>query len=105
MTCPTCLEAWNYYHSQKATEAGRREQALCYESFIRTWSSEAAVGGIVWWEWDLSEGGDKDYNYTPKGKPAEKILRKWYADDRAATTALTPVATTQPALTGAGTGD
>jgi len=77
------FEAWNYYHSQKATEAGRREQVLCYEAFIKTWSDEPAVGGIIWWEWDLSQGGDEDYNYTPKGKPAEVILRKWFKNARA----------------------
>jgi len=77
------FEAWNYYHSQKSTENGRKEQALCYEAFIRAWSDEPAVGGIVWWEWDLSAGGNEDYNYTPKGKPAEAILRKWFGDARA----------------------
>ena len=77
-------EAWNYYHSQKATEAGRKEQTLCYEAFLRAWSNEPAVGGIVWWEWDLSQGGNEDYNYTPKGKPAEAVLRKWFEQARAA---------------------
>lgn len=72
-------EGWNYYANQKATEEGRREQAMLYEAFIRAWGREPAVGGIVWWEWDLSTGGDDDFNYTPRGKPAEAILRKWFA--------------------------
>lgn len=72
-------EGWNYYANQKATEAGRKEQALLYESFIKAWSDEPAIGGIIWWEWDATPGGEADFNYTPRGKPAEKILREWFA--------------------------
>jgi hypothetical protein len=72
-------EAWNYYANQKATEAGLKEQSLLYESFIKTWSDVPGIGGIIWWEWDTSSGGTDDYNYTPRGKPAEAILRRWFA--------------------------
>ena len=75
-------EGWNYYANQKATEAGQREQALLYESFINSWASEPAIGGIIWWEWDKSAGGGTDYNYTPRGKPAEAVLRKWFGSER-----------------------
>ncbi len=33
---------------------------------------------MIWWEWTTYGGGDDCYNYTPKGKPAEKLLRKWF---------------------------
>lgn len=72
-------EGWNYYANQNATEAGHREQALLYESFIKTWARAPGVGGIIWWEWDLTKGGDDDHGYTPRGKPAERILREWFA--------------------------
>ncbi len=75
-------EGWNYYANQKATEAGLREQQLLYEAFIRNWGEEGGIGGIIWWEWDRSTGGPNDYNYTPRGKPAEKILRAWFAGRR-----------------------
>lgn len=71
-------EAWNYYANQKATPAGLTEQKRLYESFIRAWSDEPAVGGIIWWEWDASAGGADDFNYTPRGKPAETVLREWF---------------------------
>ncbi len=71
-------EGWNYYANQKATEAGQREQLVLYESFIKTWSTEPYVGGIIWWELDLSAGGKDDYNYTPRGKLAEALLRFWF---------------------------
>lgn len=73
-------EGWNYYANQVATDAGHREQALLYESFLKTWSDEPGVGGIIWWEWDLSQGGKDDHGYTPRGKPAEKLLRRWFAE-------------------------
>lgn len=74
-------EGWNYYANQKATEAGQREQAMLYESFMKAWSDEAGVGGIIWWEWDPSPGGATDFNYTPKGKLAEGLLRRWFAGE------------------------
>ncbi|MBN2561719.1 MAG: hypothetical protein JXQ75_12395 [Phycisphaerae bacterium] len=74
-------EGWNYYAKQEATAAGHQEQAILYESFIKAWSDEPGVGGIIWWEWDLSSGGVDDYGYTPRGKPAEKVLRRWFAGE------------------------
>jgi len=72
-------EGWNYYANQNATEAGRREQAILYQSFLKTWANEPNVGGIIWWEWDTTAGGDGDYGYTPRGKPTEALLRRWFA--------------------------
>lgn len=72
-------ESWNYYHNTKATPAGHQEQADCYDTFIRTWDGVPELGGIIWWEWTSGPGGAADYGYTPKNKPAEKILRDWFA--------------------------
>lgn len=71
-------EGWNYYANQKATDSGLLEQAMLYESFIRTWAAEPTVGGIIWWEWDSTPGGPGDYGYTPRGKPAEQVLRQLF---------------------------
>jgi len=73
------IEAWNYYRSQVATPESLAEQANCYRAFMQTWRDEPAVGGIIWWEWDDEPGGPENYKYTPKGKPAEKLLRAWFA--------------------------
>lgn len=74
-------EGWNYFANEKATPAGQREQAILYESFMRTWTDVPAVQGIIWWEWDLSGGGPTDYGYTPKGKLAETYLRLWFHNE------------------------
>lgn len=36
------------------------------------------VGGIIFWEWTIGPGGPGDEGYTPKGKPAEQILRDYF---------------------------
>ncbi len=73
-------EGWNYYATDKATEAGHQEQAMLYESFMKNWTDEPAVGGIIWWEWTTAKGGPDDISYTPRGKVAEALLRFWFAD-------------------------
>jgi len=86
------VEAWNYYHKQTATAAGLEEQRRLYAAFIQTWRDVPQVGGAIWWEWTDTPGGTDDYNYTPRGKPAEKALRAWFADaqKRRATTSTSP---------------
>jgi len=72
------VEPWNYYHKQVATPAGMEEQRACYEAFMRTWENVPAVGGTIWWEWTPYGGGPDCFNYTPRGKPAEKLLGQWF---------------------------
>ncbi|MFO0972635.1 MAG: hypothetical protein U1A27_04220 [Phycisphaerae bacterium] len=70
--------AWNYYNYQHATPEGHQEQLTCYEGFLRTWADAGEIRGIFWWEWSAADGGPNDFNYTPKGKPAEKLMRDWF---------------------------
>lgn len=75
---------WNYYQNQKATPQGHEEQRRLYEAFLRVWDGTPGLAGVIWWEWSAEAGGPADFNYTPKGKPAEKILREWFARYRSA---------------------
>ncbi len=93
-------EGWNYYANPKATEEGHREQAILYQSFLRNWTDVPGVGGIIFWEWTTCRGGKDDYNYTPRGKLAETILRLWFANEREKTQSEVKAAeatTTKPA--------
>lgn len=84
-------EPWNYYHDQRATPAGMEEQRRLYEAFIRTWSDTPGVMGTIWWEWTADAGGPGDYGYTPKNKPAEAVLRRWFgATSQPATSRSSP---------------
>jgi hypothetical protein len=54
------------------------EQALCYRAFFEAvWGKEAWFAGAFLWYWG-PEGGPEDTGYTPKGKPAEEILREFF---------------------------
>ena len=74
----TSIEPWNYYYKQTATPGGLEEQRRCYRAFMETWKNSPVVGGIIWWEWLNTTGGSDDFNYIPKGKPAENELRQWF---------------------------
>lgn len=84
------VEAWNYYHNEKATLAGHQEQAANYRAFIDTWAGRPEVGGIIWWEWTAAPGGKDDYHYTPRNKPAQELLRRFFNRDRAARHSVHP---------------
>ncbi|MCK4341169.1 MAG: hypothetical protein KAY37_05535 [Phycisphaerae bacterium] len=77
---------WNYYQNQHATPAGLEEQRRLYEAFIRVWNDTPALMGAIWWEWDASPGGPSDYGYSPRNKPAEQVLRQWFAAGRTSNT-------------------
>lgn len=69
---------WNYFQNQKATPGGMEEQRRLYEAFIRVWGDTPELIGVIWWEWKADAGGPQDYGYTPKGKPAERVLKRWF---------------------------
>ena len=76
------IEPWNYYYKQEATKVALEEQRRCYRAFMETWCDTPEVGGVIWWEWVDSPSGPEDFNYTPKGKPAEGELRTWFKTAR-----------------------
>ncbi|MEZ6183384.1 MAG: hypothetical protein R3F62_00045 [Planctomycetota bacterium] len=53
------------------------EQALGYEAFARCWGGQPALAGCFFYEW-WGEGGAEDRGYTPRGKPAAKVLERFY---------------------------
>jgi len=59
-----------------------QQQARCYEAMLRSvWDKPWFKGAFVWkWfpHYDTSRSA-QDNNFTPQGKPAEKILSLWYS--------------------------
>jgi hypothetical protein len=55
-------------------------QARCYEVFFRRLVGRPACAGVYWWKWPtfLEYGGPHDAGFTPNGKPAEDVVRRWY---------------------------
>jgi hypothetical protein len=76
---PGCaVEPWNYYRFQAPSPEGVEEQRRCYQAFTKIWRDVPQLAGTVWWEWTTDAGGPDDFGYSPKGKPAERVLRKWF---------------------------
>lgn len=56
-------------------------QARAYRAFLEAWTGVPDLAGVyfyIWW----GEGGSADTGYTPRGKPAEEVLRGWLQKSR-----------------------
>lgn len=70
----TNVYPWNY--TMKGAP-DPREQALCYEAFIRSWAGRPEFGGVYFYNWFGTDSPD-DTGYSPRGKPASHLIRVWY---------------------------
>ena len=58
------------------------EQAAAYEALLATFWHRPWFAGVHWWMWDdlPGSGDDQRLDYTPHGKPAEAVLRRYWAE-------------------------
>ncbi|MCB9524336.1 MAG: hypothetical protein H6702_13340 [Myxococcales bacterium] len=70
---------WDYTAGQ---QVDLEEQRLCFEAFASAWRGAESLAGVFFWNW-WGPGGPTDTWYTPRGKPAEAVLRAWFAARRA----------------------
>jgi hypothetical protein len=73
-------EPWDY--TQETVPLDLDLQRKLYAGFFQAWDGVPELGGYMIWEWTPNFGGPDDRGYTPKGKPAEKILREAFAKPR-----------------------
>ncbi len=71
---------WNW---QRNGAVDLEEQAMLYEGLFQTWwrhPERPWFRGMFIWNWlaDPNQGGLKDADFTPHGKPAEEILKLYY---------------------------
>ena len=73
--------AQNPWDWRRAGAPDMSVQAAFYEAACRAVDGRSWLRGMYWWEWspDPDDGGPGDTGYTPHGKPAEGVLRAWYA--------------------------
>ena len=73
---------------QNPHERGRRtaspsfaDQALAYRAIFESFWDKEWFYGFYWWKWPtyLEYGGQQHSGFTPNGKPAEKVVKKWYS--------------------------
>jgi hypothetical protein len=58
-----------------------REQAAAYEALLATFTGSDWWAGVYWWMWDDWPGSGETPRrlaYTPHGKPAEQVVRRYW---------------------------
>ena len=68
-------EPWDY--TQQDLPADNDLQKRLYEGFFNVWYGNPHLGGFMMWEWP--PGPSEEKGYSPKGKPAEQVLKDWMA--------------------------
>ncbi len=55
-------------------------QVAAYEAFFEAVWPQPWFGGVYWWKWFTrpAHGGPDDSDYSPRAKPAERVLRRHY---------------------------
>lgn len=79
-------QTWKSPHEDGRRAAGDLEaQRRCYEAIYQAFlnaerKNPAWLAGMYWWKWPstLEDGGPEDRSFTPNGKPAEKVVAKWF---------------------------
>ncbi|MET9875597.1 hypothetical protein ABZZ36_13380 [Actinacidiphila glaucinigra] len=62
-------------------QPGEAEQAAAYEALLAALDEERWWAGVCWWMWDdWPDSGETPARlaYSPHGKPAEEVLRRWW---------------------------
>ena len=73
-------EPWDYTKTGEAIDLDLQKRL--YQGFFESWYGNPNLGGFVMWEWPPEQGGPDHRGYIPKGKPAEQVLREWFAKPR-----------------------
>jgi len=73
---------WNY--KEDTLKTSMANQVIAYEALFQSvWQRDWMAGGFLW-KWHLRDdpkfGGLENRRYTPQGKPAAKVIAKWYSD-------------------------
>lgn len=56
------------------------EQAAGYEALLATFSDKPWWAGVFWWEWAVPPYSDAEpLDFSPRGKAAESVIRRWWA--------------------------
>jgi hypothetical protein len=80
-------EPWQWPEDRHAaaSEDGLELQARAYEAFFRVFWDETWVAGAYIWKWypGTSATTARTVDFTPQGKPAELVMRRWYGGESA----------------------
>jgi hypothetical protein len=80
----TTAEPWLWPQAtadREVTETGVAAQARAYEAFFRAFWHRPWLAGAHFWKWYPGRRGTAAagrVDFSPQGKPAEEVLRRWY---------------------------
>ena len=69
---------WRWPEQDGAVPSDSTLQARCYEAFLSTMDGVPWFAGASIWKWHPAQSGDRPTAFTPQGKPAEAVLRRWF---------------------------
>jgi hypothetical protein len=88
-TPDAAIEPWEWIDKidPKYKVLSHETQANCYEAFFRTFWHKEWFAGAHFWQWrtggEHSNPDSRDqFDFTPRDKPAEKTLSKWFKLER-----------------------
>lgn len=78
------IKPWQWEWGDDAAsdmELDLQAQVMCYEALFQTFWSKPWFYGVYWWKFysHPDAGGLTDRGFTPQNKPAEEVIRQWYA--------------------------
>lgn len=74
---------WQNPHEEAGSRAYNADhQARAYRIFAESMKDQPWCRGMFWWKWPtiLTNGGESDRRFIPYKKPAEEVIRAFYAD-------------------------
>jgi hypothetical protein len=77
----SAFEPWDYTKTDMYPVDLDLQKRL-YEGFFQAWADPEVnrlLAGYTIFEWSPDKSGSTDKGYTPQGKPAEDVLRQWFA--------------------------
>lgn len=72
------------WHYGGDAELDVEEQRRCFAALIAAWHGVEELDGLLVWNW-WGDGGLTDTDYTPRGKPAEALLQRWFTGPASST--------------------
>jgi hypothetical protein len=78
-SAPGAAEApWTWPERDDEATPDYALQARCYQAFLSTVGRAPWMKGGIIWKWHPPAEVDRRTGFTPQGKPAEAVLRRWF---------------------------
>lgn len=71
---------WPWDETRRA-EVDHEEQRRAYAAFVQAWGGARFLDGVYFWNW-FGEGGPASSDYTPRDKPAARVIASFYGRRR-----------------------